>query len=321
MLRRTAKTLPEILECFAEGNKLDWGLTRREAQTLLHSSTLHTLTVPGPPPPSQVVSWISATTYPSSDLESTETYSHISLFLTREGFRGKGYGREMWEAGVTHSPSTSLGLDSVDETIDYYKTKGFHVAFHLPLYTLSGGACAGALQRAVQAGSTAGQDVADFTKEELNVTYEEYSPSLLPVITQYDSHVAGVQRGRMLECHLSGLPHAKAFVALRERVCVGYIIAVQEEEGEKDWEIAPLIADTPRIALCLLAMLGQHIQGDAELAIWPPAANPMALALVTAVLGGVQNPLFSGLTRMYKGPLSTSARVERVYGVVSPEFG
>lgn len=317
MLRCTAKTLPEILECFAEGNKLDWGLTRREAQTLLHSSTLHTLTVPGHPPPSQVVSWLSTTTYPSSDLESTETYSHISLFLTREGFRGKGYGREMWEAGVTHSPSTSLGLDSVDETIDYYKTKGFHVAFHLPLYTLSGVACAGALQRAVQAGST-GQGV--FTKEELNVTYEEYSPSLLPVITQYDSQVAGVQRGRMLECHLSGPPHARAFVALQEGKCVGYIVAVQGE-GEKDWEIAPLIADTPRIALCLVAMLGQHIQGDAELAIWPPAANPLALALIIAVLGGVQNPHFSGLTRMYKGLLSTSARVERVYGVVSPEFG
>ncbi|THV25777.1 GNAT family N-acetyltransferase [Peteryoungia ipomoeae] len=52
-------------------------------------------------------------------------FGFIGLYICHPRFRGKGYGRKVWDAGMEYLGSRSIGLDGVPEQQAYYASRGF----------------------------------------------------------------------------------------------------------------------------------------------------------------------------------------------------
>jgi GNAT superfamily N-acetyltransferase len=70
----------------------------------------------------QMAAGISAVRYGSD-------FGFIGLYITRPDFRGKGFGRKVWDAGMAHLDSRTIGLDGVPEQQANYRSMGFEPAY------------------------------------------------------------------------------------------------------------------------------------------------------------------------------------------------
>ena len=54
-------------------------------------------------------------------------FAFLGLYICRPQFRGRGYGMEVWRAGIAHAGARSIGLDGVPEQQENYARSGFEM--------------------------------------------------------------------------------------------------------------------------------------------------------------------------------------------------
>lgn len=58
-----------------------------------------------------------------------ESFAFLGLYIVHPDFRGKGYGKAIWETGVASAGDRTIGLDGVAAQQDNYRKAGFEPAY------------------------------------------------------------------------------------------------------------------------------------------------------------------------------------------------
>ena len=182
----------------------------------------------------KVISHISAVKYPSHS-------AFIGAFIVAKEHRGKGYGRQTWDAAwKSLDRDYTIGLVAVTHTIPRYEKLGFHAVWNTFVAKL---------------------DVQTVTKK-LTDNKSLGGVSITPAATvdlekvrSYDALVFGTPRDRFIEEWIN-MPGNLCWVAVSDKGDVVGYIAVRQFTSDKGKEIqlglAPLYANNDQIAKSLL---------------------------------------------------------------------
>jgi hypothetical protein len=231
---------------------------------------------------SEPIACISAVAY-------DDNFGFLGLYIVREGFRGQGYGIQVWNAGMAYLGQRIVGLDGVVAQQENYKKSGFVLA-----------------HRNVRFGGTV--DVTAPKAEE-----ELVDASQLPTdrLFEYDRRFFPAPRQAFLRTWL--LPESHDSLALLENGgLTGYGVIRQCRAGYK---IGPLFADDAASADTLFRGLAAKAEGQ-MIYLDPPEPNPEAIALVKRY--GME-PVFE-TARMYTEP-DQKLPLERIFGITTFELG
>ncbi|MBP2559357.1 GNAT superfamily N-acetyltransferase [Neorhizobium galegae] len=212
-------------------------------------------------------------------------FGFIGLYITHPDFRGKGFGRKVWEAGMAHLDGRTIGLDGVPEQQANYRSMGFETAYETFRWS----------------GSLAGSRDADVAA---------VTDDFVPAILGYDHGFFPAERNAFLAGWLK--PPRAAMVIVRDGDISGYAACRKCHDGHK---IGPLFAQTADDARKLLNACAAEI-GNEIMHIDVPASQAEFSAYLQA------HRFVKGFTtaRMYRGP-APAVRMPGVFGITTLELG
>ena len=70
-----------------------------------------------------------------SAVASGPDFGFLGLYICHPDFRGRGYGRRVWEAGMVHLGDRTIGLDGVPAQQQNYRSMGFEPAYRTWRYS------------------------------------------------------------------------------------------------------------------------------------------------------------------------------------------
>lgn len=215
-----------------------------------------------------------------------DRFAFLGFYIVRPDLRGRGFGMRIWQAGMAHAGSRSVGLDGVVAQQANYRKSGFALAYNNIRY---GGvpALAGA---------------ADTTVALRDVPFD--------VLNADDARIFPAPRAAFLAAWIGG-PRHRGLALIRDGELVAWGVIRPCRRGRR---IGPLIADDRSAAEAVFSALVAGGEGDVFIDV--PEPNRAAGELATA--HGLA-PVFE-TARMYSGPFRPLA-VERVFGVTSLELG
>lgn len=221
------------------------------------------------------------------------TFAFLGFYIVAPAHRGKGYGMQLWQAGLARLEGRTIGLDGVQAQQANYAKFGFELAYANVRYQGAGG----------------GHLVSDADIVNLaTLPFEQ--------VNAYDQLMFPAERSEFLR-HWLQQPHSTALGILQNGVLQGVgVLRPCHFAGQNAWKIAPLFADSPALAERLFLALKAHAPQDAPLFIDIPAPNRAALDLVTR---HQMTPVFE-TARMYKGS-RPDLPLEKIFGVTSFELG
>lgn len=216
-------------------------------------------------------------------------FGFLGFYIVRPGFRGRGLGIGLWEAGMERLTGRNIGLDGVPAQLDNYRKSGFALAYRNIRQQGKGGAAVVRDDRVVPLSTLA-----------------------FDTVLAYDRPFFPADRSAFLRCWIQQ-PGSTALGFVDGGVLKGYGVLRPCREGCK---IGPLFADDAEIADRLFAALTASVGADTTIALDTPEVNPQALDLakrhgMTAVFE---------TARMYTGPAPVLP-LDRLYGVTSYELG
>jgi ribosomal protein S18 acetylase RimI-like enzyme len=214
-------------------------------------------------------------------------FAFLGFYIVRPDLRGQGYGWRIWQAGIAHAGSRSIGLDGVVAQQDNYRKSGFTFAYRNIRY---GSIAASTAPNTVTVALTA----MDFSALEAD-----------------DATVFPAPRGEFLKAWIAAPGHAGRAVVRDGRLAGWGVI----RPCRKGFKIGPLVADDADIAETLFTALAAAA-GNGEVFLDVPQPNRAAVAL--AERHGLA-PVFE-TARMYTGPIR-DLRLDRLYGVTTFELG
>jgi ribosomal protein S18 acetylase RimI-like enzyme len=214
----------------------------------------------------------------------------LGFYIVKPGFRGRGLGLGIWQAGMERLAGRQVGLDGVPAQQDNYRKSGFTLAWRNVRHEGPGGGEAARDDRIVAL------DTLPFE-----------------VVRSYDQPFFPADRSAFLRCWLR-LPASTALGYVDGGTLKGYGVLRACRDGHK---IGPLFADDAQIADKLLAALAAGAEKGATVALDTPEANPQAIAL--ARRHGMKAVFETA--RMYTGPRAPALPMGRFYGVTSYELG
>ena len=162
------------------------------------------------------------------------SFGFIGLYICRPDLRGKGLGRQVWDAGMARLSEHCIGLDGVPAQEDNYRRMGFAVAYRTLRFS------GHAPETAPPAGT--------------RIVLADPDNSGL---SAYDADVFPAPREAFLSAWVSGPRIAR--MALRDGRITGYSVARKCLQG---WKIGPLFADTLADGTALLVALGKATGGE-----------------------------------------------------------
>lgn len=226
----------------------------------------------------QMAAGISAVRYGSD-------FGFIGLYIAHPDFRGKGFGRRVWDAGMAHLEGRTIGLDGVPEQQANYRSMGFETAYETFRWS-------GSLEGSPDAEVAAIKD------------------DVVPAIVGYDRSFFPAERSAFLAQWLK--PPRNARVIVRDGHIRGYAVCRQCHDGYK---IGPLFAQTTADAQRLLGAFSAEL-GNKTLHIDVPAAQTEFCAYLEA------HHFTKGFTtaRMYRGP-APAVQMSGVFGITTLELG
>ncbi len=213
----------------------------------------------------------------------------LGFYIARPAVRGKGYGIQVWRAGMARLAGRNVGLDGVVAQQGNYRKSGFRLAWN-------------------------------------NIRHEGPSPAMpLPAgvslldarsvafdrLAAYDRRFFPEVRDSFLASWIS-LPERAAMVAVRDGAFAGFAVMRACQAASR---VGPLFAQSPEIAGALVSVLAGKT-GATAVAIDMPDINKPALALAGRL--GLK-PSFE-TARMYTGP-DPEVDYAGIYGVTSLELG
>lgn len=218
-----------------------------------------------------------------------EGFAFLGLYIVHADFRGKGYGKALWKAGIASAADRTIGLDGVVAQQDSYRRAGFEAAYITVRY--------GGVPALLPSSSLTAQPVPN---------------SRLDGLLRYDSAIFPAPRPAFLSAWCAARKDRWSAVVRKSGKIRGYGTIRRCYEGYK---IGPLFATDSDSAAALLAALVAEVR-DAPLFIDVPAANAEAVALAAGM--GLQPVLETA--RMYRGP-APATPMKHVYGVTTLELG
>ncbi|MBI5590942.1 MAG: GNAT family N-acetyltransferase [Deltaproteobacteria bacterium] len=218
-----------------------------------------------------------------------DTFGFIGFYIVKPGYRGKGYGIQIWNAALAYLKGRTIGLDGVIAQQDNYKKSGFILAYRNIRYQGTGGGH-----------FPAGSGIAPLT----TLPFAE--------ISGYDKPFFPDDRTPFLKCWMDRHQNT-ALGILQNGKLAGYGVIRPCRSGFK---IGPLFADSPEFAEQLFLGLKAYTPQDAPVYLDIPEVNPAAIDLTKRY-----NMISVFETaRMYTGK-SPDLPVNRLFGVTTFELG
>ncbi|MEE4377799.1 MAG: GNAT family N-acetyltransferase [Candidatus Competibacteraceae bacterium] len=215
-----------------------------------------------------------------------DQFGFLGFYIVHPEHRGKGYGYQLWQAGMAYLGNRNVGLDGVVAEQANYRQSGFQYAYANQRYEGQGG---GAFP--------------------INVVLLDGIP--FEQVLAYDSACFTRPRLSFLTRWIRQ-PQGAALGVLEGDQLVGYGVIRACRSGQK---IGPLFADDADAAEALFQALASTVPGE-PLYLDVPRANPAALELVQR---HAMKPVFE-TARMYTQG-DPGVPVQRVFGVTSFELG
>lgn len=215
-----------------------------------------------------------------------EHFGFLGLYIVRPTFRGRGYGRRLWQAAIDYLGARTIGLDGVLAQQDNYKKSGFHLDYRNIRFQ-------GLVRAAMPDGVV------------------ELSTIPFDALCAYDRALFPAPRQRFLRCWLDQ-PQAAAFGVLQHGSLAGYGLLRRCRTGYK---IGPLFADNPDLAEDLFQALAARAAG-APIFLDVPEPNQAALSLTHR--HGMQRVFETARMYTRQSPILPA---DRVYGVTTFELG
>lgn len=232
----------------------------------------------------EAIASISAVKYGSS-------FGFIGFYIVKPEFRGRGYGWQIWQAGLASLEHRTVGLDGVVDQQSNYLKSGFKLAYRNIRY----------------------QGIGDAANN------DPHSPDLVPLLSlpmsdilHYDQPFFPGDRQPFLQAWVTQ-PESHGLGLVKHDTCMGYGLLRRCQQGYK---IGPLLADTAEFAEVLFRGLIARV----------PAGEPFYLDVPEVNAAAVELAHRHGLTsmfetaRMYR-PQIPELPVERIFGVTSFELG
>jgi GNAT superfamily N-acetyltransferase len=212
----------------------------------------------------------------------------LGLYIAAPAFRGRGIGFALWQAGLAHAGTRSIGLDGVVARQGDYARSGFILQ-----------------HRNIRCSGISG------ALPPLDPRLARVGRGLLPAVQAYDAAVTGWPRPCFVETWcLEGERRAVAIV--EDGTIHGYAVVRRCRQGHK---IGPLFADDAADADLLLRALAAPLRGE-ELILDVPEPNEAALDLAER---HDLSPVFE-TARMVRGT-PPHLNITATYGITTFELG
>jgi len=218
-----------------------------------------------------------------------DSFGFLGFYMVKPEHRGKGYGLQIWNAGLEYLKGLTIGLDGVVAQQNNYKKSGFALAYRNIRYEGAGGGCFQA-----------------------NTGIVPLSTLPFTEICAYDAPFFPGSRRQFLRCWIDQ-PQSTALGILRNRRLAGYGVLRICRTGYK---VGPLFADNPDIAEELFLALKATVPEGVPLFLDTPAVNLAAVDL--AERHGLK--VVFETARMYRGT-PPDLPINRLFGVTTFELG
>lgn len=218
-----------------------------------------------------------------------ESFGFLGFYIVKPEYRGKGYGIQIWNAGLKYLEGRNIGLDGVLAQQDNYKESGFKLAYRNIRYEGSGGG-------------------------NLPENSEIVKLSTLPnkTIDSYDRPFFPANRSEFTKSWINQ-PDCQALGIMQNGKFAGYGVIRGCRTGYK---IGPLFADRTELAESLFLALKSRAKQSEPIFLDIPEVNQAAVALAERY-----NMKVSFETaRMYTGEMPDMP-LNRLFGVTSFEIG
>ncbi len=229
------------------------------------------------------VSTLSAVKYGNS-------FGFIGFYIVKPTYRGKGYGIQLWNAGIKYLAGRNIGLDGVLEQQENYKKFGFRLAYRNIRYE--------------------GVNESTTLPEKFKIT--DLSSIPFSSIQSYDQTFFPEERSIFLKSWVKQSGHHALGIMDGEQLA-GYGVIRKCREGYK---IGPLFADTPELAESLFTALRNRIERSVSIYFDVPETNDAAISIAEKYK---MKPVFE-TARMYT--INTpKIPIQKLFGVTSFELG
>src|SRR5471032_2772262 len=181
------------------------------------------------------------------------SFGFLGFYIARPEIRGKGYGIQVWDAGMKRLAGRNVGLDGVVAQQHNYKKSGFRTAWNNARH----------------------EGVPAPTAPSGGVTLVDARSVPFDRLAAYDRRFFPEARDSFLAPWIA-LPERRALAAVKEGEIVGLAVLRACQAASR---IGPLYAATPEIAASLVGALAATTGGRA-VAIDVPDVNQPAVALM-----------------------------------------
>ena len=216
-------------------------------------------------------------------------FGFLGFYIVIPDFRGKGYGIQIWKAGIEKLKNHNIALDGVFAQQDNYRKSGFKFAYSNIRY-----------------------EWINAKKDFRNDAIVSTSNINLKRILEYDRNFFPADRSQFLIKWLK-LPESYSYAAVHNGNVKGYGVIRKCRAGYK---IGPLFADDAETAERLFLQLTSSVEINAAIYLDVPEVNLKAMNLAERYK--MKNVF--GTARMYTEEIPDIS-VDRTYGVTTFELG
>ncbi|MEU6015338.1 GNAT family N-acetyltransferase [Streptomyces sp. NPDC047515] len=217
-------------------------------------------------------------------------FGFLGFYLTRPELRGRGYGIQLWRAGMARLDGRNVGLDGVVAQQPNYRTSGFRSVWTNRRYE----------------GRPAAEPAAPS-----GITLVDARSVPFDRLAAYDRRFFPADRDSFLAPWIAG-PTRTSLAAVRDGELRGLAVTRPCRTSSR---IGPVYAESPEVAGALIGALAAT-DPDTPVAIDVPDVNPAAVRLAEQL--GL-TPSFE-TARMYTGP-SPDVDHTGLFGITSLELG
>ncbi len=213
----------------------------------------------------------------------------VGLYIVAAGFRGRGFGRRLWDDVLGRYEGVTLGLDAVPEQVATYASDGF-----VPAY--------GNARYSVEAGLLPAPDGDSGVVPAGSVDFD--------ALVEFDARHFFGPRPAFLEGWMEG-EGRNSVVALDGAGIAGFAASRRTTAGHR---IGPVFTSEADLARQMILALADGLEGPVAVDI--PQPNQAAMSLVDSL--GMSRSFET--TRMYRGE-APALPLDRIFGITTLELG
>ena len=180
------------------------------------------------------------------------TFGFLGFYIVKPGYRGKGYGIQIWNAGLKYLERRNIGLDGVVGQQANYKKSGFKLAYRNIRYEGVGGG-----------------------NPPENAEFVQLYTLPFETIDSYDRPFFPANRSRFIKSWINQAD-AYALGIMKNGKLAGYGVIRQCRSGYK---IGPLFAENPELSESLFLALKSKAKPSELIYLDTPEVNRAAVAL------------------------------------------